>query len=122
MIEAKGLFDVFVPEFEYSEEWEQWMTLLSMFTCSYCWDMYGQIFRADDRPMETPPVHENCRCEIIPLLAVEAGSATTKAMKARITGFCNMAAYQITILLKKKHTHLVGENGKATFTKWHLAG
>jgi len=72
----KGLFDIFVPDFVYSEEWEQWMTLISTTTCAYCWKMFGKIFRADERPEKIPPAHYNCRCEIIPMFAVTAGNAT----------------------------------------------
>ncbi|MDR0531789.1 MAG: phage head morphogenesis protein [Oscillospiraceae bacterium] len=73
---TKALFDGFLPELEYSEDWEQWVTLFSSGTCIYCWDMFGKIFRIGEEPEQIPPVHENCGCEIIPLLSVLVGNAT----------------------------------------------
>ena len=59
-----------------SRTWVQWLTVISPGTCAYCADMQGHILRKDDPSVEWPPVHENCHCQILPVTAFPAGTAT----------------------------------------------
>ena len=59
-----------------SRTWVQWLTVISLRTCAYCADMQGHILRKDDPNIEWPPIHENCHCQILPLTAFPAGTAT----------------------------------------------
>ena len=59
-----------------SRTWVQWLTVISPGTCAYCADMQGHILCKDDPSVEWPPVHENCHCQILPVTAFPAGTAT----------------------------------------------
>lgn len=59
-----------------SKNWVQWFTLITSATCAYCASHHGRIFSVDDTDIIWPPVHERCRCLIIPLVAIPAGAAT----------------------------------------------
>ena len=61
--------------FKYSKNWKQWITAISMYTCSYCAANNGKIF-AINQLVDKIPVHPNCHCHFAKVLAISAGDAT----------------------------------------------
>lgn len=72
----KGLLDTYAPPTQRSENWKQWIADIDIKACSLCRNLNGKIYAIDDDNFEEPPVHPNCRCEIVALEAVVAGNAT----------------------------------------------
>lgn len=72
----KGLFDTFEPVTTQSTNYEKWRAILDLKTCIDCRSKHGQIYRIDEVVEPAPPLHINCRCDIIPLESIEAGNAT----------------------------------------------
>ena len=59
-----------------SRNWVQWVCNIGPSTCSYCADHHGHILSPDDADIIWPPVHPHCRCQIAPVPAFPAGTAT----------------------------------------------
>lgn len=61
-----------------SGKWEMWRAFITAITYSICRDNHGKIL--DDTWFQAllaiPPVHNNCRCKIILLPAIQLGTAT----------------------------------------------
>ena len=72
----KGLLDTFEPVTTQSKNYKNWKAILDLKTCIECLSKHGQIYRIDEVVDSTPPLHNNCRCDIIPMESVEAGKAT----------------------------------------------
>lgn len=45
-------------------------------TCIECRSRHGQIYGIDEVVDLVPPLHNNCRCDIIPMESIESGNAT----------------------------------------------
>lgn len=45
-------------------------------TCIECRSRHGQIYGIDEVVDPAPPLHNNCRCDIVPMESIEAGNAT----------------------------------------------
>lgn len=73
---AKGLLDSYSPPTKESRNYKNWIAVLDLKTCLECRDRHGQIYRMDEMPDIEPPLHPNCRCDIKPMEAVEAGYGT----------------------------------------------
>ena len=61
----------------YSDNWVQWVSLLSPTTCLPCQDIHGTLYAIDTQHKE-PPLHPNCKCYIGFVCTIIAGTATTK--------------------------------------------
>lgn len=72
----KGLLDTFELVTTQSTNYENWRAILDLKTCIDCRSKHGQIYRIDEVVDPAPPLHINCRCDIIPLESIEAGNAT----------------------------------------------
>lgn len=72
----KGLLDTYDPPTVESENWKHWVTHITPTTCDRCRDLNGKIYFINDIDFEEPPLHPNCRCEVLPMKAVIAGNAT----------------------------------------------
>ncbi len=72
----KGLLDTFEPVTTQSKNFKNWKAILDLKTCIECRSRHGQIYRIDDVVVPEPPLHNNCRCDIIPMESIEAGNAT----------------------------------------------
>lgn len=72
----KGLLDTYDPPSVVSSNYRNFIAELDLKTCIWCVNMHGQIYSKDELPMVMPPIHDNCRCQIIPMEAVIAGNAT----------------------------------------------
>ena len=44
--------------------------------CVDCKDSHGKVYSLEDDPNPAPPIHPNCRCQIVPTIAIEAGRGT----------------------------------------------
>ncbi|MDD5923616.1 MAG: phage minor head protein [Clostridia bacterium] len=72
----KGLFDTFEPITTQSINYKNWRTTLDLHTCIECLSKHGQIYQNAEIVNSEPPLHNNCRCVIIPMKSIEAGNAT----------------------------------------------
>lgn len=64
------------PPTQRSENWKHWVADADIKTCLLCRNLNGKIYSIDADNFEEPPIHTNCRCEIVALEAVVAGNAT----------------------------------------------
>ena len=105
----KGLLDTFEPVTTQSKNYKNWRAILDLKTCIECRSRHGQIYSIDEVVDPEPPLHINCRCDIIPLESVEAGNATKTKNMVRIIGSNILANYLNIMLLRITHILLVGE-------------
>ena len=68
--------NLFVPVTTKSINWRYWSTTFDGKACKQCINLYGKIYPAHGYVSPTPPLHPNCRCAVIALQAVNAGSAS----------------------------------------------
>lgn len=50
--------------------------MLDLKTCFECRSRHGQVYSMEEIVDPEPPLHNNCRCDIIPLESIVAGEAT----------------------------------------------
>ena len=72
----KGLLDTFEPITTQSNNYKNWKAILDLKTCIECRSRHGQIYRIDEVVDPAPPLHNNCRCDIMQMESIEAGNAT----------------------------------------------
>lgn len=72
----KGLFDTYFPETFQSVQWKNWRAVLDLKLCQECRSHHGKIYPIDEIPDIEPPLHERCRCAILPMEAIMPGGAT----------------------------------------------
>ena len=78
-ITEKGLLDTFFPETTQSASWKYWRAILDPKLCPECLEHHGKVYAVDETPPESPPLHENCRCDILHMGTITPGKATTNA-------------------------------------------
>lgn len=71
-----GLLDTFEPVTIPSVNYKNWRAILDIKTCVECRSKHGQIFQINEIVEPEPPLHNNCRCNIIPMESIIAGNAT----------------------------------------------
>ncbi len=59
-----------------STNYKNWIAILDLKTCIECRKRHGKIYKIDEVVEQEPPLHNNCRCEIIPMKSIVAGNAT----------------------------------------------
>jgi len=72
----KGLLDIYIPETHKSTIWKYWRAILDPKLCLDCLSHHGKVYAMDELPDVEPPLHENCRCAILPMDAITPGGAT----------------------------------------------
>lgn len=72
----KGRLDTFEPVTTTSANFKNWRAMLDLKTCFECRSRHGRVYAMDEFVDPEPPLHDNCRCDIIPLESVNAGNAT----------------------------------------------
>lgn len=72
----KGLLDTYSPETFTSVRWKYWKAILDPKLSLDCLSHHGKIYSMDEIPDIEPPLHDNCRCAILPLEAIMPGGAT----------------------------------------------
>ena len=75
-LSKKGLLDIYVPETHKSVLWKYWRAILDPKLCLECLNHHGKVYAMDEIPDIEPPLHENCRCAILPMDAITPGGAT----------------------------------------------
>ena len=63
-----------------STTWKNWITQMDFKSCLPCRKNHGKIYEAGKPMSPAPPAHPNCRCQILPLSAILAGTATKKGL------------------------------------------
>lgn len=64
------------PEYAESNNYKNWIAVLDLRTCFECRNRHGMIWLITDTPEKEPPLHTNCRCDIITMKSIRAGTAT----------------------------------------------
>ncbi len=72
----KGLLDTYLPETFRSSRWKYWRAVLDFKLCEKCRSHHGKIYSVNEIPDVEPPLHERCRCAILPMEAIMPGCAT----------------------------------------------
>ena len=72
----KGLLDTFEPVTTQSKNYKNWRAILDLKTCIECRSRHGQVYQINEVVAPEPPLHINCRCDIIPMESIAAGNAT----------------------------------------------
>ena len=72
----KAKDDEFICITTQSTLWKYWKAILDPRLCPHCLARHGKIYAMDEIPPVTPPLHENCRCDILPMEAIFPGGAT----------------------------------------------
>ena len=72
----KGRLDTFDPPTQESVSYKNWVTYIDGSACLECLSHHGKIYRIDEIPDISPPLHLYCRCKITNMRAVVAGNAT----------------------------------------------
>lgn len=73
---SKGLLDSYLPQTHESEVWKYWRAILDPKLCFDCLSHHGKIYAIGEVPDIEPPLHERCRCAILPMDAIFPGGAT----------------------------------------------
>ena len=72
----KGKLDTYYPPTIESENWKHWVAHIFLTTCELCRNLNGKIYSIEDIDFEEPPIHPNCRCEVLTMKAIISGNAT----------------------------------------------
>lgn len=72
----KGLLDTYSPETFPGSRWRYWRAVLDLKLCEECRSHHGKIYSVSEMPDVEPPLHEHCRCAILPMEAIMPGRAT----------------------------------------------
>lgn len=70
------MLDTFAPVTETSTNYKNWRAVLDLKTCADCRSRHGKIYQIGELVFPEPPLHPNCRCDIIPMESIVAGGAT----------------------------------------------
>ena len=58
-----------------SIKWKNWMCMFTLTTCIPCMEKHGTVYPFDAIFM---PLHERCKCDLVPMRCMAAGEATSK--------------------------------------------
>lgn len=72
----KGLLDTYSPETFPGSRWRYWRAVLDLKLCEECRSHHGKIYSVSEMLDVEPPLHEHCRCAILPMEAIMPGGAT----------------------------------------------
>lgn len=61
-----------------SSSFKNWVAVMDPKTCIECKTLNGKIYTWYETPYPEPPLHQRGRCEIVPMKALYAGTATEK--------------------------------------------
>ncbi len=73
---ATGRGETLSPQITTSQNFKHWISVEDFKRCVECKDNHGKIWYISETPKPVPPVHFNCRCEIMLMEAITAGTAT----------------------------------------------
>lgn len=78
--QLKGLLDIYIPKTIRSSMWKYWRAIIDLKLGAGCRSRHGKIYSTDEIVYDMPPLHDNCRCAILPLEAIISGGATKDGM------------------------------------------
>lgn len=81
-----------------SKKWKMWHAFLDLRTCIECKEKHGKVYAMKETPKPSPPLHNNCRCEIIKMKSILAGNATNNGERGQI-GMLNIIKHYLIITL-----------------------
>lgn len=96
----KGFLDTYDPPTEKSGRWKHWISIKDLRRCLECRDQHGLIYEIDESPETQPPLHPNCRCEIVIMESVIAGKGSKEGDKGAdwwIKNYGHLPNYYITM-------------------------
>lgn len=67
---------IYIPETVKSTVWRYWRAVLDPKLCLDCMSHHGKTYAFNEIPDVEPPLHERCRCAILPMDAIVPGGAT----------------------------------------------
>ena len=70
----------FIPITTPSYNWLNWVVTHTPKTCLLCLAYQGKIYSVYEIPFPAPPLYPNCRCKLLPLPSLAAGTATHEGM------------------------------------------
>ena len=70
----------FSPEVSKSRNYKHWISIPDEKRCVVCKDSHGKIYYAKEIPKRIPPVHPFCRCKIVTMDSIKAGTATKNGL------------------------------------------
>lgn len=73
---VKGLLDIYLPQAHKSAIWKHWQAMFDPKLCPNCRSHHGKIYAIGEMPDIEPPLHDHCRCAILPMEAIPPGGAT----------------------------------------------
>ena len=113
----KGLLDIYIPETHKSTFWKYWRAILDPKLCLDCLSHHGKVYAMDEIPDIEPPLHDNCRCAILPMEAITPGGATKDGENGAdywLTNFGKLPDYYIS----KEELYALGwKDGKSVASK-----
>ena len=59
-----------------STNWKHWIAQMDDNLCPDCLSRHGKIYHINEKPVPKPPLHLYCRCIIIKMNSIKAGTAT----------------------------------------------
>ena len=62
--------------YKISTSWKHWVSQIDLRNCKPCVDNNGKIYHISETVYPKPPLHINCRCEIVRMPCLDAGTAT----------------------------------------------
>lgn len=100
------------PQITISALYKHWISEDDLRRCKPCKDYTGKIYFLDETPQPKPPLHQYCRCEIVPMKAIKAGTATIKGVNGadfllKTTGV--LPDYYVTMEYAKKQGWKAGK-------------
>ena len=64
------------PKIFTSSKYKHWISVEDWRRCLQCKDNHGKIWLVSESPTPNPPVHAYCRCAIVLMQSIQAGTAT----------------------------------------------
>lgn len=113
----KGWLDFYTPTTHQSSTWHYWSAILDPKLCPACFDQHGKIYAKGEIPDIEPPLHDHCRCDILPMEAIIPGNATKDGVNGAdywLVTHGGLPDYYIT----KEDLYALGwKNGKSVAAK-----
>ena len=75
-LDAMSKGQAFSPQIKTSSNFKNWISIEDEKRCIDCEENHGKIYPIGEKPKPKPPLHLFCRCAIINMLAITAGTAT----------------------------------------------
>ena len=113
----KGLLDIYVPETHKSVLWKYWRAILDPKLCLDCLNHHGKVYAMDEIPDIEPPLHENCRCAILPMEAITPGGATKDGENGADYWLINLGKLPDYYIFKEELHALGWKSGKSVASK-----